>query len=58
MLDKQNQGPRCTACGSPMKLAAIEPSQARGAKTCERLLALIVREFSGISSKALRLRLG
>jgi hypothetical protein len=26
MLDKQNQGPQCTACGSPMKLAAIEPS--------------------------------
>jgi hypothetical protein len=26
MLDKQNQGPLCTACGSPMRLAAIEPS--------------------------------
>ena len=26
MLDRQNQGPQCTACGSPMKLAAIEPS--------------------------------
>jgi hypothetical protein len=26
MLDVQNQGPQCTACGSPMKLAAIEPS--------------------------------
>ena len=26
MLDAQNQGPQCTACGSPMKLAAIEPS--------------------------------
>jgi hypothetical protein len=26
MLDKQNQGPQCTACGSPMKLTAIEPS--------------------------------
>ena len=26
MLDKQNQGPECTACGSPMKLTAIEPS--------------------------------
>jgi hypothetical protein len=25
MLDKQNQGPQCTACGSPMKLTAIEP---------------------------------
>jgi hypothetical protein len=26
MLDKQNQGPQCTACGSPMRLSAIEPS--------------------------------
>jgi hypothetical protein len=26
MLDKQNQGPQCWACGSPMKLSAIEPS--------------------------------
>jgi hypothetical protein len=26
MLDVQNQGPQCTACGSPMKLTAIEPS--------------------------------
>jgi hypothetical protein len=26
MLDKQNQGPQCTACGSPVKLSAIEPS--------------------------------
>jgi hypothetical protein len=26
MLDAQNQGPQCTACGSPMRLAAIEPS--------------------------------
>jgi tRNA(Ile2) C34 agmatinyltransferase TiaS len=26
MLDSQNQGPQCTACGSPMKLSAIEPS--------------------------------
>ncbi|SHH65751.1 hypothetical protein SAMN05444169_8617 [Bradyrhizobium erythrophlei] len=26
MLDQQNQGPQCTACGSPMKLSAIEPS--------------------------------
>jgi hypothetical protein len=26
MLDTQNQGPQCTACGSPMKLTAIEPS--------------------------------
>ena len=26
MLDTQNQGPQCTACGSPMRLMAIEPS--------------------------------
>jgi hypothetical protein len=26
MLDKQNKGPQCTACGSPMKLTVIEPS--------------------------------
>jgi len=26
MLDAQTQGPQCTACGSPMKLSAIEPS--------------------------------
>ena len=25
MLDPHNQGPLCTACGSPMKLTAIEP---------------------------------
>ena len=25
MLDAQNPGPQCTACGSPMKLTAIEP---------------------------------
>ena len=25
MLDRQNQGPQCTACGSPMQLTAIEP---------------------------------
>jgi hypothetical protein len=28
MLDSQNQGPQCTACGSLMKLSAIEPSSA------------------------------
>jgi hypothetical protein len=28
MLDTQNQGPQCTACGSPMKLTAIEPGAA------------------------------
>jgi len=26
MLEKQNQGPQCTACGSLMKLSAIEPN--------------------------------
>jgi hypothetical protein len=26
MLDSQNKGPQCAACGSPMMLAAIEPS--------------------------------
>lgn len=25
MLERQSQGPQCTACGSPMKLTAIEP---------------------------------
>jgi hypothetical protein len=26
MHDKQNQGPLCAACGSPMRLSVIEPS--------------------------------
>ena len=26
MLDTQNQGPQCTACGSAMRLTTIEPS--------------------------------
>jgi hypothetical protein len=26
MLDKQSQGPQCTACGSAMRLTVIEPS--------------------------------
>ena len=30
MLDKQNQGPQCTACGSSMKLTAIESSNSNG----------------------------
>ncbi|SHH06271.1 hypothetical protein SAMN05444169_5528 [Bradyrhizobium erythrophlei] len=47
MLDKQKQGPQCTACGSPMKLSAIEPS-APG-QDCERLLAHNVKAFSGTS---------
>lgn len=28
MLDRQSQGPQCTACGSPMELSEIEPSSA------------------------------
>jgi hypothetical protein len=51
MLDTQNQGPQCTACGSIMRLTAIE--RARWAKTCERLLVRNVKGFSGTSSKAL-----
>ena len=30
MLDTKNHGPQCTACGSPMKLMAIEPSNSSG----------------------------
>jgi tRNA(Ile2) C34 agmatinyltransferase TiaS len=26
MLDSQSKGPQCTACGSPMRLTAIESS--------------------------------
>jgi hypothetical protein len=39
MLDAQNQGPQCTACGSPMKLTTIEPSmwgQDRRTFSCPR----------------------
>jgi hypothetical protein len=39
MLDRQSQGPQCTACGSPMKLTAIEPAgagQDRRFFTCPR----------------------
>jgi hypothetical protein len=28
MLDRQSQGPQCTACGSPMRLTLIEPAGA------------------------------
>jgi hypothetical protein len=49
MLDRQNQGPQCTACGSPMKLTAIEPGGG-WAKTSEPLLAPIAEGFSGTSS--------
>jgi hypothetical protein len=30
MLDKQNEGPQCTDCGSSMKLTAIESSNSSG----------------------------
>ena len=56
MLDAQNQGPQCTACGSPMRLAAIEPSMP--GQTCERFPAHDAREFSGTSSTALSLKRG
>jgi hypothetical protein len=39
MLGKQNQGSRCTACGSPMRLSAIEasnPGQDLRTFTCPR----------------------
>jgi hypothetical protein len=50
MLDTQNQGPQCTACGSPMKLSAIEPSTRR-AEICGRLPARVVEGFNNTSSK-------
>ena len=28
MFERQSQGPQCAACGSPMKLSAIEPGSA------------------------------
>jgi hypothetical protein len=49
MLDKQNQGPQCTACGLPMKLSAIEPSTTIGqdlrtftCPNCERVQRHII----------------
>ena len=45
MLDKQNQGPQCTACGSSMKLTAIDPAT-RPAKIYEHLRARVVKGFS------------
>jgi hypothetical protein len=50
MLDTQNQGPQCTACGSPMKLAAIEPSTV--GQDLRTFAAHNARGFSDISSKA------
>jgi hypothetical protein len=49
MLDTQNQGPQCMACGSPMKLSAIEPS-ALG-HDLQRLAAQDATGLSGTSSK-------
>ena len=43
MPDSQNQGSQCTACGAPMKLVAIEPSdrgldlQIFGCPKCSRV---------------------
>jgi len=48
MLDTQNQGPECTACGSPMKLMAIEPSASGqdlrtfGCPRCQRIQRHII----------------
>jgi hypothetical protein len=48
MLDTQNQGPQCTACGSPMKLMAIEPSASGhdlrtfGCPRCQRVQRHII----------------
>jgi hypothetical protein len=50
MLDAQNQGPQCTACGSPMKLSANEPSST--GTTCEHSLARNAEGSSGTSLKA------
>jgi hypothetical protein len=46
MLDKQNQGLQCTACGSPMRLTVIDPSmwgqdlRAFACTSCERVQQL------------------
>jgi hypothetical protein len=50
MRDTQSQGPQCTACGSTMKLAAIEPTNS-WVKICERLRARIVEGYSNTLSK-------
>jgi hypothetical protein len=48
MLDKQNQGPQCTVCGSPIKLTAIEPSDMEkdlrtfGCPACKRVQQHII----------------
>jgi hypothetical protein len=50
MLDTQNQGPQCTACGSLMKLTAIEPGGA--GRDMRFLPARIAEGFNGTLSKA------
>jgi hypothetical protein len=48
MLDKQNQGPQCATCGSPMRLTAIEPSmwgqdlRTFGCPNCKRVQRHII----------------
>jgi hypothetical protein len=49
MLDKQNQGRQCWACGFPMKLIAIE-HQATRVKICGPTGALNATEVNGTSS--------
>jgi hypothetical protein len=53
MLDRQNQGPPCAACGSPMRLSAIEPSSTGHdlrtftCQSCERVeVHVIARELT------------
>ena len=51
MLDIQNQGPQCTACGSPMRLTAIEPSD-----TGQDLRTFACRTAKGFSSTSSKVR--
>ena len=46
MLDAQNQGPQCTACGSPMRLTAIEPSMPGQDLRSQNLRSQDLRTFS------------
>ena len=46
MLDTQNQGPQCTACGSPMKLTAIEPSASGQDLMSQDLMSQDLRTFT------------
>ena len=56
MLDRQHQGPQCTACGAPMKLTAIEPSDI--GHDLRTFGARNARGFSGTSSRVLSLKPG